>query len=146
MNAYHSQYLNNQIITASPEQILIMLYDGAIRFTKLSKIAIENDDLATKGKFVGKAMAIISEFANSLDHEIGGQIATDLDALYLYMLKELSKANIDNDTAPLDIVIDMLQGLRDTWAEAIEINNRQTKSAPYAAENAPQPTLNASIA
>lgn len=124
MHAYN-QYRDNQIMTASPEQILLMLYDGAIRFTKMAIQGIEENDMAVKGKYIGKSMAIISEFANTLDHDIGGQIAGDLDALYLYMLKELSMANISNEIKPLNSVIDMLQGLRNTWAEAIEINNRQ---------------------
>ena len=125
MNPYISQYQNNQITSASPEQILLMLYDGAIRFLKLAKNGINDNDMAVKGKYLGKALAIIAEFQNSLDHEIGGQIASDLDALYAYMLKELSTANVNNDKAPIDVVLDMLSGLRDTWAQAIEINNGQ---------------------
>lgn len=127
MNAYTNQYINNQILSASKEQILLMLYDGAIRFTRQAKAAIENDDMATKGKYIGKAMAIISEFSNSLDHDIGGDIATDLDALYTYMLKELSYANVNNEESPLDSVINLLTDLRQTWDEAIKINNTSSQ-------------------
>lgn len=126
MNGYANQYLNNQIATASREQILLMLYDGAIRFSKQAKAAIKANNMADKGRYIGKTMAIISEFANSLDHEVGGQIASDLDALYAYMLKELSRANIINETGPIDTVCTMLCELRATWAEAIEINNSET--------------------
>lgn len=122
MNGYANQYLNNQIATASREQILLLLYDGAIRFCKQAKIGLEQNDMAVKGKFIGKAMAIIAEFANSLDHDIGGEIAENLDALYNFMLKELSRANIDNDPKPIDTTCTMLCELRATWAEAIEIN------------------------
>lgn len=124
MNGYN-QYQSNQIATASREQILLMLYDGAIRFSKQARIAIENNDMANKGKFIGKTMAIISEFSNSLDHEIGGDIAKNLDALYAYMLKELTKANINNETQPIDNTCNMLCELRATWAEAIDINSSQ---------------------
>lgn len=124
MNGYN-QYLDNQISTASREQILVMLYDGAIRFSKQAKLAIENNDMANKGKYIGKTMAIISEFSSSLDHEIGGDIAKNLDALYAYMLKELTDANIHNETQPIDNTCSMLCELRATWAEAIEINNTQ---------------------
>lgn len=123
MNTYINQYQNNHIATASKEQILLMLYDGAIRFTRQAKAAIQEDDMANKGKYIGKTMAIISEFSNTLDHEVGGEIASDLDALYTYMLKELSTSNIKNSTEPLDIVAHLLTDLRTTWAEAIEINN-----------------------
>ncbi len=132
MNGYTNQYLSNQIATASREQILLMLYDGAIRFSKQAKQAIKNDNMADKGKYIGKTMAIISEFSNSLNHEIGGHIASDLDALYAYMLKELSDANLSNETGPIDTTCTMLCELRATWAEAIEINNAE--------ENANTPT------
>jgi flagellar secretion chaperone FliS len=122
MNGYANQYLTNQIASASREQILLLLYDGAIRFCKQAKMGMEQNDMAVKGKYIGKAMAIISEFSNSLDHEIGGDIAANLDALYTYMLKELSRANIDNDPKPIDSACTMLCELRATWAEAIEIN------------------------
>ncbi len=122
MNGYN-QYQNNHIQTASREQILLMLYDGAIRFSKQAKAAIKDNDIATKGKYIGKTMAIISEFSNSLDHDIGGDMAANLDALYNYMLSELSKANVKDDVAPINTVCSMLCELRATWAEAIEINN-----------------------
>ena len=120
----YNQYHENQIATASREQILLMLYDGAIRFCKQASLAIQNDNIADKGRFIGKAMAIISEFSTSLDHEIGGEIAKNLDALYAYMIKELTKANINNETQPIDNTCTMLCELRATWAEAIEMNNQ----------------------
>ncbi len=129
MNGYN-QYQNNHIQTASREQILLMLYDGAIRFSKQAKAAIEENDVATKGKYIGKTIAIISEFSNSLDHEIGGELAGNLDALYNYMLTELSKANVKNDTGPIDSVCTMLCELRATWAEAIQINNSGVQDTP----------------
>lgn len=125
MNGYINQYQQNQIATASPEQLLIMLYDGAIRFSRQAKEAIETNDMATKGKYIGKTMAIISEFTRSLDHDIGGHIAADLDALYAYMIRELSTANLQNDKEKIDIVINLLTDLRQTWVEAIELNNAE---------------------
>jgi flagellar protein FliS len=128
MNGYN-QYKNNQIATASSDQILLMLYDGSIRFCKQAKKAIEEKDTPSKGRFISKAMAIITEFSNTLDHEIGGDIAKNLDALYAYMLKELTQANIHNETQPIDNTCNMLCELRATWAEAIEINNTQKQNS-----------------
>jgi flagellar secretion chaperone FliS len=125
MNGYVNQYQQNQIMTASQEQILVMLYDGAIRFASQAIEGIEKNDMAIKGKYIGKTMAIISEFATSLDHDIGGQIAADLDAMYGYMLRELSNANVDNNIAPIQEIIVLLKDLRQTWVEAIEINNSE---------------------
>lgn len=135
MNGYVNQYKQNQIATASKEQILIMLYDGAIRFCSQAKTAIKENDMATKGKYIGKSMAIIAEFAGSLDHKIGGAIADDLDGLYTYMLKELSLANVNNDSGKIDIVTTLLKDLRETWLEAIAINNSTNAAdTPAAAE------------
>ncbi|MEZ4483765.1 MAG: flagellar export chaperone FliS [Syntrophotaleaceae bacterium] len=121
MNAYLNQYQSTQVDTASREQILIMLYDGAIRFTRQAIHAMENGD--RNGKMVGiqKAMAIIAEFRNTLDHKIGGEIAANLDALYAFMIQSLTQANLKNDPQPLKVVDDLLSDLRATWKEAVEI-------------------------
>ncbi len=136
MNGYVNQYQQNQIMTASRAQILVMLYDGAIRFAIQAIQAIEEKDMANKGKYIGKTMAIVSEFATSLDHEIGGDISADLDAMYGYMLRELSNANVENNAERIEEVIVLLKDLRETWVEAIEINNKE-KSA---STNAQEPT------
>lgn len=145
MNGYVNQYQQNQIATASKEQILIMLYDGAIRFARQAKDAIDENDMATKGKYIGKSMAIISEFSTSLDHEIGGDMAKDLDALYAYMLKELSNANVENDKSKIEIVITLLKDLRATWAEAIEINNVEKNANQTEAQQAAHQLANSTI-
>lgn len=121
MNAYTQQYQQNQILTASPEQILVLLYDGAIRFTRQAIIGIESGNRVQKLEGVSRAMAIITEFANTLDHSIGGEIAANLDALYAFMNNELSKANLNNDINKLKVVEGLLVDLRGTWTEAIEI-------------------------
>ncbi|NOQ42604.1 MAG: flagellar export chaperone FliS, partial [Desulfuromusa sp.] len=75
---------------------------------------------------ISQAMAIVCEFANTLDHKIGGEIATDLDALYGFMTRELTRANVQNDREALETVEGLLLGLRETWVKAIEINQRNT--------------------
>ena len=121
MNAYTQQYQQNQILSASPEQILVMLYDGAIRFTRQAMMGIEDNRSAMKAEGISRAMAIITEFANTLDHEIGGDIATELDALYSFMIRELTQANLKNDMDKLRVVEGLLVDLRQTWVEAIEV-------------------------
>jgi flagellar protein FliS len=124
MNAY-SQYQQNQIISASQEQILLMLYDGAIRFTRQAIYGIEEDNIALVHHGIKKSLAIITEFSNSLDHEIGGEIAENLDALYGYMIRELTLANLHKDIEKLRTVERLLVDLRSTWGEAVEINKGQ---------------------
>lgn len=127
MNAYLNQYQNNQVMTASPEQILIMLYDGAIRFVRQAMLGIETGDLKSKLTGISKALNILTEFRQTLDHKIGGKLATDLDALYEYMARELIKANVQNSRGPLKTVEGLLVGLRETWMKAIEINRKEAQ-------------------
>jgi len=125
----HSQYLRNQIFSASPEQLLIMLYDGAIRFTRQAIHGVEENNLEMMTHGIRRAMAIITEFSNTLNHEIGGAIADNLDALYNFMVRELTLANLRRDVDKLHVVENLLTGLRTTWSEAIEINHSATHAA-----------------
>lgn len=126
MNAYMGQYKNNQILTASPEQILIMLYDGAIRFCRQAMNAMDEGQKTLQGEKIDRAMAIICEFSNTLDHGVGGEIAENLDALYGFMTRELIRANLQNDRKALETVESLLGDLRETWAEAIELNRKES--------------------
>lgn len=145
MNPYTNQYQSNQVATASREQILIMLYDGAIRFVRQASFAIEDRNWVKKREVINKAIAIVSEFRATLDHQIGGEIAANLDALYEYMLRELVKANAQNDLKALRVVEDLLSGLRDTWKQAIDIARAETVGRMPAAANGDYRPLNASL-
>ncbi|MDA3807197.1 MAG: flagellar export chaperone FliS [Thiomicrorhabdus sp.] len=126
MNAYSNNYRNNQVMTASPEQILIMLYDGAIRFVRQGKQAILDGRQADKATAIGKAVAIITEFSNTLDYKVGGEIALDLSQLYDFMIRELSAVNARGDAARLEPIEKILLDLREGFAGAAEINQRGT--------------------
>jgi len=137
MNAYLNQYQNNMITTASPEQILIMLYDGALRFVRQAEEAMTSGDRVRKLEMISKTLAIVAEFSNSLDHGTGGDIADNLDALYSYMIRELTQANLHDDKQRLDVVEQLLVDLRATWAEAIDVARREAAThAPAARESA----------
>ncbi len=130
MNAYHNQYQQQQyqqnlINTATPEQILLMLYDGAIRFTRQAIMAGENGNQPEKLGRISKTLAIITEFSNTLNHEVGGQIAADLDGLYQFMIRELNGARKDDTGSKLKTVEGLLVDLRETWGQAVEINRGQ---------------------
>jgi flagellar protein FliS len=126
MNAYMNQYQNNQVTTASPEQVLIMLYDGAIRFVRQAKQAIVDGKQAEKAAAIGKVIAIVTEFSNTLDYEVGGEIALDLSRLYDFMIRELSAVNARGSLERLEPVEKILLELRGAFAEAVEINKRQS--------------------
>lgn len=124
MNGYN-QYQQNQIATASPEQILLMLYDGAIRFIRRAITAHEEGDNVKKLEGISKCMAIVAEFSNSLNHDIGGDIAADLDALYQFMIRELNIARNESTGKHLKTVETLLLDLRDTWGKAVDINRTE---------------------
>ncbi len=125
MNNYMNQYQQNQVLTASKEQILLMLYDGAIKFCRQAIAADEAGNIGEKLGRIAKAFAIITEFSNSLNHEIGGDIAADLDGLYSFMLRELGKARTDTSGEHLRNVEKLLVDLRLTWGEAVDINRKE---------------------
>jgi flagellar protein FliS len=86
---------------------------------------LEEGHLADFHQGIKKTMAIITEFSNSIDHAIGGEIAENLDALYNFMIRELTLANLHKDIEKLRTVDTLLVDLRATWGEAVEINNMQ---------------------
>lgn len=142
MNTHQmTTYQENQIKTASPEQILLMLYDGAIRFNKRSIAGIEQADQAMKISGITKTIAIVTELSNSLNRDVGKHIAEDLDALYDFMIRELTAANIHNDIEKLKAVEILLVDLRKTWGEAVEINKQQkaAKAPTKEQTQAPKP-------
>lgn len=120
-----NQYRQMQITTASPEAILLMLYDGAISFSKMAQDRMSRKDIPGKGTYLGKALAIVTELMNTLNHDVGGEIAQNLDRLYIYLIGEFTKANMDNDSKSLENAIVILSNLRDTWTEAVEIVKRE---------------------
>ncbi len=126
MNAYLNQYQNNQVMTSSSEQVLIMLYDGAIRFVRQARQAIHDGRHADKAIAISKTVAIITEFSSTLDFEVGGEIAIDLSRLYDFIIRELSAVNARGDAKRLDPIEKILQDLRNAFAEAAAEQRRNT--------------------
>jgi len=134
MNAHNAyakqaeQYKRTQIETATPEEILIMLYEGAIRFLLVSKKALAEQNLEKANTNLIKAQHIVREFMDSLDMEIGGEMAMNLYRLYEYLHYRLVQANIKKDVALIDEVLDHLRSLKATWEEAILIAKKERNS------------------
>lgn len=117
-NAQLKQYQQTQIMTATPEKLLIMLYNGAINFLNKAKIYIDERDYANANTFLLKAQAIISEFMNTIDWDPNPDFAQNLYSLYEFMNHTLVQANIQKDTGKIDTVIDLLKILKSAWEEA----------------------------
>jgi flagellar secretion chaperone FliS len=125
-------YKKTSVETASKEQILLMLYQAAIKNCKKAIEAIDQKNLAKKGEYIGKLQDIIVELSNSLDYEVGGDIAKELASLYDYILYSSTQANIKIDNSHLEGCLRVLNTLYDGWAEAIKnlkTQNNTGKSA-----------------
>ena len=123
-----SQYQNIQVTTSNPEKILIMLYDGAINFTKIAIDRLAKGDRAGKGMYISKAHAIVAELMGTLNHEVGGEIAGQLDRLYRYLIDELIAANINNNPGNLENAVRIMTTMRGTWVEAVEIVKKEREN------------------
>jgi len=112
-------YRENQITTTDPATVLLMLYQGAIDSLNHAQDHVLAGAMAEKGMHILRANDIINQFIASLDHDVGGEIAQNLDALYRYMLDQILLANVNNDPKPLDTVISLLMTLKSGWEEAV---------------------------
>jgi flagellar protein FliS len=125
-------YKKTSVETASKEQILLMLYQAAIKNCKKAIEAIDGKNIPKKGEYIGKLQDIIVELSNSLDFEVGGDVAKELASLYDYVLYSSTQANIKMDKTHLEGCLKVLNTLYDGWAEAIKNIKTQpstTKSA-----------------
>ena len=115
MNQYVKQYQKSSIETASKEQLLIMLYDGAIQFLNKAKADIENKRIENAHNNLISAQNIIQEFIDSMDREVAPQLAQNLISLYEYFIRRLIHANVKKDIKPIDEVLSYLKSLKETW-------------------------------
>lgn len=129
MSYGHGAYKKTSVNTASKEQILLMLYQAAIKNCKKAIEAIEEKNIAKKGEYIGKMQDIVIELNNSLDFEVGGDVAKELSSLYDYILYSSTQANIKLDAQPLHGCLNVLNTLYDGWSEAIK-NLKNTPSQP----------------
>lgn len=112
-------YRANQVMTADPGTILLLLYQGAIDFLRQAKNGLVKKDMAEKGQNISRALAIITELQAGLNFEMGGEVARNLDNLYLFMIGHITTANLSNDLQPLEEVIALLVTLKEGWEGAV---------------------------
>ena len=114
------QYKRASVHTASKEKILLMLYQSAISNCKKAIDAIEKNQMAQKGEYIGKLQDIVIELNNSLDFKVDKGIAGELSSLYDYILFSSTRANLDKDKKPLESCLKVLKTLHDGWDKAIK--------------------------
>lgn len=117
----YAQYNNSKILTASPAELTLMLYDGAIKFCNIAVMGIEENDMEKAHNNIIKVQRIIDEFRSTLDRKY--PVAEHFDRIYVYLLQRLFEANIKKDKEILEEVLVHLRSIRDTWKEVM----RQSK-------------------
>lgn len=110
------QYKRTEVNTSDNVKVISLLYDGAIKFTRIAKKRMEHGDIAGKGLYVGKATAIVTELNSALNMEAGGEIARNLKRLYDFILDRLIHANLKSDPKAFDDVERVLETLREAWS------------------------------
>ncbi len=118
----YQQYKNNRVLTASPAELTLMLYDGCIKFCNMAVMGINEKDYTKANKNIQKAERIIGEFKMTLDHRY--EVAKDFDNIYDYVLRRLHEANMLKDTEILEECITHMRSLRDTWKEVMARANQ----------------------
>lgn len=121
LNNAYTQYQQNKIITASPAEITLMLYEGAIKFCNVAIMGIEQNNVTKAHNAIMKTQRIVEEFQITLDHKY--PVAKDFDEVYTYLILRLREANISKDKAILEEVLGHLRTMRDTWKEVMRLNN-----------------------
>lgn len=116
----HNTYQSVQVTTTDRGRLLLMMYEGAIKFLRQAKAGLEANDTAKFCRFLSKGQAIISELMNTLDFDRGGQIARDLDRLYDFMLFYLTEANLHRDPERISKVIGLIDTIYLAYKEIIE--------------------------
>lgn len=118
-NIPNNQYLRTQVQTASKEQLVLMLFDGILRFSEQARTAIENKEIENGHTLLMRAQAIIMELIYTLDREKGGEVAENLLGLYAYCFNCLIHANMKKDTTKIDEVQKVIRGIREGWVGAM---------------------------
>jgi len=114
------QYFETSVSTQQRGKLIVMLYDGAVKFLRVAREKLREGDCALKGVYIGKAQDIVAELNNCLNAEAAPQIAADLRSLYNFLYRHLNEANIERSEEKIDDCIRILEELRDAWQEVAE--------------------------
>jgi flagellar protein FliS len=113
-------YKQTAVETQSKGRLIVMLYDGAVKFLKMAIKDIENEDYESKSEHLTRAQNIITELNSVLDMESGGEIAQNLRKLYHFMRKHINQAGVENSTQKIQEVIGLLEELNQSWKAIAE--------------------------
>lgn len=127
---YHNEYKQNEISTSSQGKLILMMYEGAIKFTIMALQSMDKGDIAGKAKYIGKTHDIVNELSVCLDLKKGGEVTARLESLYQFVLRQLTFANIKSDRQALESIIKVLEPLKDAWNQIFN-NQHSEKEKTY---------------
>jgi flagellar protein FliS len=120
MKSGYQQYKKTSVESASREKLLLMMYEGAIKYIKRAQIAMEKKDIAGRGENIGRAFDIVIELNSTLNHEVGGDLAANLEQLYMFITDQLTQANVNGKVEHLENALRVLTTLYEGWTQAID--------------------------
>ena len=120
VNNAANAYKNSKIMTASPAELTLMLYDGAVKFCNVALISLERNDYEKVSENLIKAQKIIMEFRSTLDFKY--PVAKDFDVVYEYIYRRLVDANMKKDAEIIEEALKHIKEMRETWKEVMRIN------------------------
>ncbi len=115
-----ARYREVEIRTATPEMLIVKLYEGLQRFIRRAQKASADDDYRVRAESISRAVAIVNELQQSLNMEAGGEIAANLDALYTYVTERLVTANVDRNDAALGECLQVTRPLLEAWQQVAQ--------------------------
>jgi flagellar protein FliS len=140
LNAQGAQnYLRTKVLTATPEQLQLMLYDGAIRFAEQARVALEQRNHEQSYNLIVRVQRILTELSATLKHDVAPELCGKLSSLYNFVYRKLIEANVDHGLPPLDEALRILRYQRETWAMLLDQIGKQRAAAAATTIDMPAP-------
>ena len=142
-----ARYREIEIRTATPTELVVLMYDSAISALQQARDFMHSGDIAGRARCLNKASSILTELQATLNFEAGGEIARSLDRLYAYMRNSLFEATTRQDVSPIDEVVRLMTNLRSAWIEVAksEADRRKETAQPPAPLAGTAPALSLSV-
>lgn len=126
MSNPYLKYKQTSFTSASREKLLLMMFEGAIKFTKMAIKSCEEKKIAERCENIGRAFDVVLELNNTLDHKAGGELASQLEQLYMFITDQYTKANISGSPEPLKVSLKILENLYTGFVGAVEKIKKET--------------------
>lgn len=139
-NPLAHNYLKTKVFTATPEQLQLMLYDGAIRFGEQARMALEQGKYDQSFELISRTQKIIAEMTASLRHDVSPELCGKLAALYNFVYRKLIEANIDHKVESLDEALEILRYQRETWVLLLDQLGKTKAAAAASKLDLPEPS------